>query len=267
MTLKNIGSETETIEYKKSTGEIKEAIISIVAILNKHKKGSLYFGVKNDGTVVGQVITDETLRKVSQAIGNHITPVIYPEIKNVMYGDRECIRVNFEGNLQPYLAYNIPRIRVADEDLIMEQSFYDEMIRKRDDIRYSWERQISEYTINDIDKNAFKIYLKKAKDAGRISFDEEEVKAVLNKLELIKDNYLLNAGAALFCDCGINELQMAKFATNERLTFTDIRRFTGTIIELTQKAEQYIVDAMDWRVEIGDGLSRKEIPDRSEEIH
>lgn len=54
---------------------------------------------------------------------------------------------------------------------------------------------------------------------------------------------------------------MAKFATNERLTFTDIRRFTGTIIELTQKAEQYIVDAMDWRVEIGDGLSRKEIPE------
>lgn len=46
MSLMNIGPETETIEYKKSTGELKEAIISIVAILNKHKKGTLYFGVK-----------------------------------------------------------------------------------------------------------------------------------------------------------------------------------------------------------------------------
>lgn len=261
MRLDNIGPETETIEYKKSTGEMKEAMISIASILNKHKKGVLYFGVKNDGTVVGQSITDESLRKVSQSIGNHITPAIYPEIKIVTIGDRECIRVDFEGNRQPYLAYSIPRIRVADEDLVMEQDIYDEMIRKRDDIKYSWERQVSCYTIDDIDKNAFEEYLKKAKDAGRISFSETDIKKVLNKLELIQGEYLLNAGAALFADCGINELQMAKFATNERLTFTDIRRFTGSIMELAKKAEQYIIDAMDWRVEIGDGLSRKEIPE------
>lgn len=261
MSLVNIGPETETIEYKKSTGEMKEAMISIAAILNKHKKGVLYFGVKNDGTVIGQVITDESLRKVSQAIGNHITPAIYPEIKAVRIGERECIQVDFEGNRQPYLAYSIPRIRVADEDLIMEQDIYDEMIRKRDNVKYSWERQVSEYTLQDIDKNAFDTYLQKAKDAGRISFEETDVKTVLNKLELIQGDHLLNAGAALFCNCGINELQMAKFATNERLTFTDIRRFTGSIIELSKKAEQYIIDAMDWRVEIGSGLSRKEIPE------
>jgi len=50
----NLGPETETKEYKKSTGEIKEAIFSIAAILNKHQKGELYFGVKNDGVVIGQ---------------------------------------------------------------------------------------------------------------------------------------------------------------------------------------------------------------------
>ena len=112
-----------------------------------------------------------------------------------------------------------------------------------------------------MDETAFKTYLKKAKDAGRISFEETDIRTVLNKLELTKGEYLLNAGAALFCDCGINELQMAKFATNERLTFTDIRRFTGSIMDLAKKAEQYIIDAMDWRVEIGNGLSRKEIPE------
>ena len=46
MALINIGSETEQIEYKKSIGELKEAMFSIVAILNKHQKGELYFGVK-----------------------------------------------------------------------------------------------------------------------------------------------------------------------------------------------------------------------------
>lgn len=54
--MENIGIETEQIEYKKTIGEIKEAITSIVAILNKHGSGELYFGVRNNGDVLGQVI-------------------------------------------------------------------------------------------------------------------------------------------------------------------------------------------------------------------
>lgn len=115
-------------------------MISIAAILNKHKKGTLYFGIRNDGTVIGQIITDESLRKVSQAVGNHITPVIYPEIERVSFGERECIKVSFEGYNQPYLAFNVPRIRVADEDLVMDRDIYEEMIRNRDDVKNSWER-------------------------------------------------------------------------------------------------------------------------------
>jgi len=44
--------ESETIELKKSTSELKEAIISMSAILNKHKLGELYFGIRDDGRVV-----------------------------------------------------------------------------------------------------------------------------------------------------------------------------------------------------------------------
>ena len=65
-------------------------MFSIAAILNKHQSGELYFGVKNDGTVIGQEISDESLRKVSQAIGNHIKPAIYPEITIQQFGDRQA---------------------------------------------------------------------------------------------------------------------------------------------------------------------------------
>ena len=54
---------------------------------------------------------------------------------------------------------------------------------------------------------------------------------------------------------------MAKFASDERLTFTDIRRYTGSILDLSEKASQYIIDAMDWRVEFDGSLERKEIPE------
>ena len=115
----------------------------------------MYFGVKNDGTVLGQVINDETLRTVSQAIRNHITPAIYPEITRQTFEGRDVILVSFSGTQQPYLAYNIPQIRVADEDLVMEQPMYEEMLRRRDNAMYSWERQKAEYRIIDIDQRVF----------------------------------------------------------------------------------------------------------------
>ena len=48
----NLGRENEVLEFKETTRELTEAIIDIVAILNKHNRGTLYFGVKNNGDVV-----------------------------------------------------------------------------------------------------------------------------------------------------------------------------------------------------------------------
>ena len=43
MRLINIGPENESREYKKTTSELKEAVISLVAMLNKHSKAELFF--------------------------------------------------------------------------------------------------------------------------------------------------------------------------------------------------------------------------------
>ena len=45
----NLGAESEQVEFKRSTGEHREAMESIASILNKHGSGVLYFGVRNDG--------------------------------------------------------------------------------------------------------------------------------------------------------------------------------------------------------------------------
>ena len=73
--------ESETLELKKSTSEIKEANISIAAILNKHQHGELFFGIKNNGIVAGQNVTEKTIRDVSKSIADHIEPKIYPHIE------------------------------------------------------------------------------------------------------------------------------------------------------------------------------------------
>ena len=50
----NLGMETELVEFKKTTGELKEGLISIASMLNKNGKGTLYFDVRNNGEIVGQ---------------------------------------------------------------------------------------------------------------------------------------------------------------------------------------------------------------------
>ena len=64
--------ENEKIELKRSTSLLKEAIISIVAILNKHGKGELYFGIDSKGNIRGQQVTEKTLRDISQRIAQNI---------------------------------------------------------------------------------------------------------------------------------------------------------------------------------------------------
>lgn len=256
----NLGHETETLEFKKTTGELKEGVVSIAAILNKHQKGELYFGIKPDGTPIGQQISEKTLRDISQEIANHIEPRIYPEIAVVHIDDKDCIRVSFEGHNTPYFAYNVARIRVADEDKVMSQQELTDYIMERQSSEGVWERKVSGCLTSSVDENSLKEYIHRGQEFGRISFDYSDRDTVLGKLSLTAGSYLLNAGMVLFGETPYNDLQMAVFAGTERLTFLDIQREHGTIFELVDRAEKYIFKNIRWRVEFG-SLQRKEIPE------
>lgn len=112
----NFGMETELVEFKKSTGELKEGVISLASMLNKNGKGTLYFGIRNDGEILGQQIGDRTLRKVSQGIANAIKPQVIPTIVMELCDDKNVIKVTVEGNEKPYSAYGKYYMRTADED-------------------------------------------------------------------------------------------------------------------------------------------------------
>lgn len=86
----NLGMENETLEFKKSTSELEEGVISLSSMLNKHGEGTLYFGVKNDGTVIGQKdINESTLRDVSRKVAEGIKPQVIPEISLQLIDDNK----------------------------------------------------------------------------------------------------------------------------------------------------------------------------------
>lgn len=257
----NIGIETEVLEFKKSTSELKEAMYSICAMLNKHQRGELYFGAKSDGTPVGQKVSEDTLRQVSHRIAESIKPRIYPEVKRIILDGKECIYVKFEGNQTPYFAFGIAKIRVADEDITMSPEQITSLLLNSGREGNRWESLVSNKTIHDVDEELLKKYTNKAHEAGRIAISYTDKKTVLNQLELTRGDNLLNAGKALFSDDLIQDIQMAIFATTERLTFNDIQRFHGPVLKLVDVAETYIKSNIHWRVEFNGSLERTEIPE------
>ena len=145
--------ESETIELKKSTSELKEAVEAIVAILNKHQKGSLYFGIKNDGTVLGQDISETTLRNISKTISDHIEPQIYPVINVMILEEKPCIHVEFKGNDIPYLASGRAYMRVADENKKLSVRELERLFVKKQGVVSMWESEVSEKTINTVEED------------------------------------------------------------------------------------------------------------------
>ena len=67
------------------------------AILNKHRGGTLYFGVKNNGDIIGQQIGADTARDISHRIYDHIRPIPNITVDLLEFGSKKYIRVNFHG--------------------------------------------------------------------------------------------------------------------------------------------------------------------------
>lgn len=166
----NLGHETEQIEFKKTTRELKEGVASIASILNKHKSGTLYFGVANNGEVCGQQVSDATLREISQAIGNYIRPVIYPMIVAEQTSDgRQYVKVTFAGSDTPYACDGKYRIRVADEDVLMSPEEVRQQSALANFREHPWDEQISTKTIDDIDEPTLKAFINRGYQRGRIA--------------------------------------------------------------------------------------------------
>ena len=124
----HLGYETETIEFKKSTSELKEGIISIASMLNKHQEATLYFGVKNDGTPIGQQIGESTMRDISQGIAHAIKPTITPTLAVEFHEGIQILKVSVQGNDTPYSAYGRYYIRTADSDREMPRTYLENLI-------------------------------------------------------------------------------------------------------------------------------------------
>ncbi|MBI5064929.1 putative DNA binding domain-containing protein [Candidatus Woesearchaeota archaeon] len=254
--------ENETVELKKSTSELKEAIISIVAILNKHGKGQLYFGVKNDGEVVGQNVTENTLREISKAISDHVEPKIYPKINRIDLNGKNYVIVDFEGSEKPYFSYGRAYTRVGDEDRQLSAKELENLFVDKNEDKLRWDDEIcEEASLKDIDNETVNSFVKLAKESKRMIITDTSKKTILRKLGLFFSEGLTNAAVVVF---GKNSdrffpnitLKCGRFkGTTEE--FADIRDFNGNLFQLLEGALSFFKDHLHVRARIEE-FRRKE---------
>jgi len=256
--------ESETLELKKSTSELKEAIISIVSILNKHQKGELYFGVNSDGSAVRQDIGKETLKDISKSISDNIEPKIFPKIIPVSLDGKSCIHAEFSGSECPYYAYGRSYIRVSDEDKKLSAKEVEKMILEKNKDKLAWDKEICEEAkLTDISKIKLKEFLKIA------GLEYSSLNNSLKKLALIKDGKLLNSAVILFSENPVKffpnaRLRCAVFGTTDTSFAIDMQEFYGDLFYLIKKAEEYILS----NIHIGmrlEGLRRVDVPEINKE--
>ena len=238
----NLGSETEVIEFKKSSSELKEGIISLSSMLNKHGEATLYFGIKNDGTVMGQEIGDNTLRNISQGIANHIKPQIIPTISVILMDHKNIIKVEARGNEVPYSAYGKYYVRSADEDRELSPNQLKSYISNS-----SYKDRITEIRSNRNDLTFKQLKLYYVERGLNISEDSFE-----KNLGLLTEDGSYNLMAELLADKNDISIKTVTFKGRDKNTV--IRRNEYGFKSLVTAMDQvlnYVESLNDTKVELG----------------
>lgn len=256
----NLGFETEQVEYKQSTAEINEAMVSISAMLNKHRKGVLYFGVHNKGKVIGQQIGEATTRDISRKIYEQIKPVPNFTVGVEDIDGKQVIKVIFNGEETPYSADGRYYIRVSDEDRAVTQTQLFDLVHEKIKTYEKWEDAPTNYTADDIDEELLKSCYTDGLAAKRLSEPYSDKETVLAKLNLLTDGKLTNAGNALFSKHKPLLLKLALYATDERRTLLDQEHFRGNIFECIKSGRLFVNRFMRWRAKITEEV-REDIPE------
>lgn len=253
--------ESETLEFKKTTAQLREAVISICAMLNKHNVGIVYFGIKDDGSVFGQDIGRKTLSDISHEFRNNLKPIPNISIIPETIDEKNVIKVFATGDDTPYSAYGRYYIRIHDADVFMDSGLLWKYFESKEKTYSKWEEKTTSFNIDHVNEDLLIQYIRSANDTGRLNYIYRNPEEALRKLNLInEEGFLNNAGYFLFGNDGPVLLKEVIYPTDERNFFTDLKQFRGNIIECIGEGLKYIQNNIHYLSEIV-GTRRVETPE------
>ncbi len=247
-----LDGESETLEFKKTTGQRSEAAKTVCALLNG-LGGVVVFGASDKGELIGQQVSNKTLEDLAIELGR-IEPPVFPEIEAItIEEDKKVILVHVNGEKGTYTYDGRPYLRHGSTTQIMPRGEYEGRLLERLHAIHRWENQpVPEgITIRDLDEEEIHNTLANAIQKGRMDEPPRaDTESILLGLKLIHEGKLLNAALALY---GKSEklyplypqfsIRLARFRGKDRLAdFLDNRIYWGHAFALLRRAESFLRD-------------------------
>ena len=261
--------EGPRLELKRSTGELRRGVQTVCAFLNG-KGGRVVFGVAPDGEIVGQQVSDKTVREVAQELAA-LDPPAKVAIHRIAVGaGREVLVLDAEGgsDLVPFTCDGRSYERVGSTTRRMPKEHYDQLVLDRMHTMRRWENQEAERTaLRDINLGEVRRVIGMARAAGRLSEPlGRDLTRALDRLDVREDGKILRAAVVLFGrrflphfpQCS---LRMARFRGTDKESFIDERSLHGPAFRLLDEAMTFAGRHLPVAAKIVEGrLQRVETP-------
>ncbi len=237
--------ESETLEFKKSTGELREAAETLCGFLNG-AGGTVIFGITAGGRVVGQDVADHTLQEVAHTLRKFEPPATINIVRLPLPdGTKAVLVLQALPSVEaiPFVYDGRSFQRIGTTTSIMPQERYQQLLRSRLHSRFRWETTVaSGVDVDDLDQEEILRTVRVGVAAGRLpETTGERVPDILDRLGLRERGQLLNAAVVLFGKQFLPhypqcQLRLARFKGTDKAEFLDNRQVYGHALDLLEEA-------------------------------
>jgi ATP-dependent DNA helicase RecG len=161
--------ESDRLEFKKSTGDLKGGMETLCGFLNG-QGGRVLFGVSKTGKITGQDISDATLQDVAQDVRRLEPPADVVQTRVPVQGTREVLVLATSDRSHGPYAYNGRAYRrIGNTTSLMPQAEYERRLLQRGHPLHRWENQIAgRYRLKQLDMKEIKRAMADARAAARL---------------------------------------------------------------------------------------------------
>ena len=235
--------ESESVEFKETTGQRVEACHSLCAFLNGNG-GTVVFGVTKKDKLVGQLVSDETRKNLAAEFVKFEPgfefPVEYVDVDDT----HQAIVVRVPaGKARPYQYDGKAYRRVQSTTRAMPQQQYESLLKERGGFRSAWESAPNgDLTMEALDAELICETARMGVAYGRLDAmaDVTDPQRLLRKFGLMKNGRIFNGAAVLFgkdfVDYPQCYLRMARFDGVDKREFVDSRNVQGNLFTLANEA-------------------------------
>lgn len=192
--------ESETVEFKESTGEWKEIIKTISAFTNT-KCGRIIIGVSKSSALLGAEIGKDTVESLTNKIFQNTDPKVHPRVTIEKINSKSIIVIEVkESSDHLVLAFGRPYKRIGKSTFRMSKDEYERLILEKHKEKLQFDIQICKgATLKDIDRKKIGWYLEQREKTRNISKKIKiSNKKLLQNIKALKKDRLTNAGILFF---------------------------------------------------------------------